>query len=69
MFEPKKIVLRICLLIFFIWSQTTAQSNISTEGVSVLDGLSNNSIIDIFQDQYGYMWFASIDGINMYDGY
>ncbi len=69
MFELKKIVLKSCLLIFFIWSQAIAQSNISTDGVSVLDGLSNNSIIDIFQDQYGYMWFASIDGINMYDGY
>jgi hypothetical protein len=46
-----------------------AQTNISTEVLSVRDGLSNDRIVDILQDQYGYLWFATIDGINMYDGY
>ncbi len=32
-------------------------------------GLSNPYITDIFQDKTGYMWFATKDGLNRYDGY
>jgi len=33
------------------------------------DGLSQNSIYDIIQDNQGYMWFATQDGLNRFDGY
>lgn len=33
------------------------------------DGLSQNSINDIHQDAFGYLWFATQDGLNKYDGY
>ena len=33
------------------------------------DGLSNNFIRDIVQDSSGFMWFATEDGLNKYDGY
>lgn len=33
------------------------------------DGLSQNSVNDIFQDEWGYLWFATQDGLNRYDGY
>jgi len=39
------------------------------EQLSIKDGLSNNDIRDIVQDQYGYLWIASQDGLNLYDGY
>lgn len=32
------------------------------------DGLSQSSVIDIAQDQFGRMWFATRDGLNVYDG-
>lgn len=32
-------------------------------------GLSNNSIMDINQDKYGFLWIATADGLNRYDGY
>ncbi|HKJ43943.1 MAG TPA: two-component regulator propeller domain-containing protein [Sunxiuqinia sp.] len=33
------------------------------------DGLSQNSIFAILQDRQGFMWFATRDGLNRYDGY
>ena len=39
------------------------------EHLSVKDGLSNNSVNCILQDQQGFMWFATSDGLNKYDGY
>ena len=33
------------------------------------DGLSNNSVITIYQDSDGFMWFGTNDGLNRYDGY
>ncbi|MCB2200922.1 GGDEF domain-containing protein [bacterium] len=33
------------------------------------DGLSQNSVNAILQDQRGFMWFGTQDGINVYDGY
>lgn len=32
-------------------------------------GLSNNSIMDIHQDKFGFLWIATADGLNRYDGY
>jgi two-component system sensor histidine kinase ChiS len=33
------------------------------------DGLSSNWVRDIAQDKQGYMWFATSDGLNRFDGY
>ncbi|MBN2431149.1 MAG: response regulator [Acidobacteria bacterium] len=33
------------------------------------DGLSQNSINDILQDRRGFVWIATQDGLNRYDGY
>ena len=36
--------------------------------ISVRDGLSQNSVIRIFQDSRYFMWFCTRDGLNRYDG-
>ena len=33
------------------------------------NGLSNNYVLDIFQDKFGFLWIATIDGLNRYDAY
>lgn len=38
-------------------------------GLDVDDGLSQNTIWDIAQDSTGYLWFATADGVDRYDGY
>src|SRR5690606_28687130 len=36
--------------------------------LTVEDGLSQNSVVSIAQDTTGYMWFATQDGLNKYNG-
>ncbi len=33
------------------------------------DGLSKNSVLNVYQDSRGFMWFGTRDGLNRYDGY
>ncbi len=44
------------------------QSQITFRQLSVKDGLSQNSAISIAQDSTGYLWIATQDGLNKYDG-
>lgn len=37
--------------------------------LTVKDGLSANKILDILQDKYGIMWFATANGLTKYDGF
>jgi len=47
-----------------------AQSHrIKFEHISLEQGLSQSSVKSIVQDSHGFMWFATIDGLNKYDGY
>jgi ligand-binding sensor domain-containing protein len=39
------------------------------ERISTKNGLSRSTINYIIQDKKGFMWFATYDGINKYDGY
>ncbi len=41
----------------------------SFERISVKEGLSQVSVYSIVQDQCGFMWFGTDDGLNRYDGY
>lgn len=38
------------------------------ERITINDGLSQAEVISVIQDKKGYMWFATSDGLNMYDG-
>lgn len=48
------------------WGQRP--SNMHFKKLQVADGLSENSVYCILQDQTGFMWFGTKDGLNRYDG-
>ncbi|WMI65587.1 two-component regulator propeller domain-containing protein [Aestuariibaculum sp. YM273] len=44
------------------------QKQFSFKTLTINDGLSQNSVISIAQDSIGYLWMATQDGLNKYNG-
>lgn len=58
-------IITFSLVLLFAKSGITAQfTTISTQ-----NGLSSNSVVSITQDSLGFMWFATLKGLNRYNGY
>jgi signal transduction histidine kinase/ligand-binding sensor domain-containing protein len=51
---------------YFVYCQTR---NSFFERITIKDGLSQSTVNSIIQDKEGFLWFATYDGINRYDGY
>lgn len=47
--------------------QLTAQSH-SVKKLGIEQGLSNNYVVSITQDKQGFLWFATEEGLNKFDG-
>jgi len=62
----------LCLFILlqYVCIVSNAQnSRIPFEHIGMTEGLSESNILSIVQDNRGFMWFGSWDGLNKYDGY
>lgn len=46
----------------------SAQSS-QFQGINSNHGLTHNTVYDIIQDKNGFLWFATREGLNKYDGY
>jgi len=49
---------------FFVFSQP----DLKFSTISIREGLSSNNIHDIIKDEFGFLWVATDDGLNRYDG-
>ncbi|NQY07545.1 MAG: histidine kinase, partial [Flavobacteriaceae bacterium] len=65
-FNSLKIFIPICLLVQSIFGQVNSPylKNITTE-----DGLVSNTVHVIYQDNLGYIWFGTDNGVSRFDGY
>ncbi len=59
---------RFFIALCFYTTNISAQDQITFRQLSVKEGLSQNSAISIAQDSIGYLWIATQDGLNKYDG-
>jgi len=55
--------------IIFCLSPVLRAQSVSFKHLSADNGLSNNLANDILQDKTGFIWIATDDGLNRYDGY
>jgi signal transduction histidine kinase/DNA-binding response OmpR family regulator/streptogramin lyase len=46
----------------------SAQEEIVFQQISTKDGLSNNVVVSIAQDKFGFIWMATRNGLNRFDG-
>lgn len=58
------------LLILFLGPLVvfSQKSSYAFKNIGINDGLSQNSVVAIAQDSTGFMWFATQDGLNRFDG-
>lgn len=47
----------------------TIHDQLRFKSLTINDGLSHNRVNSICQDHQGFMWFATNEGLNKYDGY
>lgn len=62
----KKVILVILLIVLFCQRLFASFSLFNVENLN--NQLSNNAILCMHQDSYGFMWFGTYDGLNLYDG-
>ncbi|MFZ1281714.1 MAG: two-component regulator propeller domain-containing protein, partial [Ignavibacteriaceae bacterium] len=68
-FVNQKVIAVFGLLVFLISTQQINSQSILFNHLTTNNGLSNNYVSDIFQDRTGFLWFATDDGLNRFDGY
>ena len=59
----------VLIFVLFGTSSVLGQNTLYFDRISTDEGLSQSDINSIFQDDQGYMWFGTHDGLNKYDGY
>lgn len=59
----------LCAVALWLCAFVDVLAQYSVTSYSVSDGLSQNSVDQVFQDSRGRLWFATWDGLNLFDGY
>ena len=65
----KKITATLVFVFLLTISSFLKAELINIDHYSVKDGLSENTVVSMFQDRKGNMWFGTFAGLNRFDGY
>jgi ligand-binding sensor domain-containing protein/signal transduction histidine kinase/DNA-binding response OmpR family regulator len=57
------------LILLLASAQLRAQLNYSFRYLTIAEGLPQNTVNSILKDSFGFMWFATGNGLSRYDGY
>jgi ligand-binding sensor domain-containing protein/signal transduction histidine kinase len=60
------LILLLCFSSFAVYAQV---KTFSFRNISIEQGLSQSSVVDIMTDKTGFIWLATQDGLNRYDGH
>lgn len=64
-----KSILKYIWVIILFSGLSSQEQNIKFKHISIIQGLSQNTVHCIFQDKEGFLWFGTNDGLNKYYGY
>ena len=59
----------IVVVVLFYSLGINAQNKLHFRNLNINNGLSDNHVYSIAKDSLGFMWFATYNGLNKYDGY
>ena len=62
------IALHFIQLLLFFSTANSQETDLNFINFNNKDGLSSSSVNDIIKDSYGYLWIATDDGLNKFDG-
>jgi ligand-binding sensor domain-containing protein len=65
----KVTIISFFLFVITYWQANAQVNELRFEHITVEQGLPNNSAIRVMQDQKGYIWVATYNGLCKFDGY
>lgn len=63
-----KIIIYIFTLLLFVFQSSAVAENIPVARLTTENGLSNYNVISMYQDERGYIWLGTRNGVNLYNG-
>lgn len=69
MIDRRKKGFVLVLMLFLSSAGMSAYPNLHFHNLNMSHGISDNYVRSISRDAWGMMWFATLNGINSYDGY
>ena len=66
---PLILLLLFVFTVRFVYPQNYDYKNLTFEHLSIEHGLSQITVHSILEDNNGFLWFGTEDGLNRYDGY
>src|SRR5687767_10570181 len=64
----KRIICILVLMLIKLQGSTASDNHLTFESITTANGLLQNTVISFLQDDKGFMWIGTADGLTRYDG-